>query len=111
MSDPTVRWGFSHLGTIQWSDLPIHDDASAHMMREAARHGLIHGFTVAVSESGTRSVASFARSDRAATEAELAHAHDQVQALHAMTGSAADLPEDLEDILTAISIQLTRGTG
>lgn len=108
MHDPTVRWGFGHTGTIRWSDLPVEDEAAARVMDEAKRHGLVHGFTIAVGEAGARSVASFARADREPTDAEIASAAEDVALLHALTSDGAMLTPDLREMLKKMSIDLTR---
>jgi len=108
MHDPTVRWGFGNMGTIRWEDLPVGDEAAAKVMETAAEHGLKYGFTVAVGSPAQRSVASFARDDRAPTDDEIQSATDDVALLHTLTSDGPSLTPDLRDMLKNMSIDLTR---
>jgi LuxR family transcriptional regulator, quorum-sensing system regulator SdiA len=60
--DPTVRWGMSNVGWILWGDLEAIDEHG--VLERAKDFGLMNGLTVAVLIDGSRSIASFARSDR-----------------------------------------------
>lgn len=108
MHDPTVIWGLRNFGTIRWDALPKPDAAGAQVLAAARAHGLIHGFTVAVGEPSSRSVASFARDDRPATTEEIATAAERVALLHEMTANDATLSEVERSALADMSILLTR---
>jgi len=108
LQDPTVRWGLSQTGTIRWEDLPIADEGAARVMQMAHDHGLTFGFTVSFGAADSRSVASFARSDRAATAEEIAQAEQDVIALHDVTTDGPHLGPELRDLLRDMSIDLTR---
>jgi len=62
MADLTVRWGFSEIGSIRWSDLADTDEHG--ILEQSASHGMIYGVTIAVETGNSRSIASFSRSDR-----------------------------------------------
>lgn len=110
LTDPTVKWGFSNTGTIRWGDLVDPADAAGmEMMFRAAAHGLVHGFTVAHVEGGTRTIASFTRSDREVSEDEIDVGRMAVERLHALTSEKDGLSESLHESLKALSISLTRG--
>ena len=85
LRDPTVRWGFANTGAIRWSKLVDPEGApdGAEVLRLAAEHGLRYGFTLAVEEKGSRSIASFARPDREATDDEIARAEAELTAVTA----------------------------
>lgn len=70
--DPIVRWAYSNVGTIRWSDIPLEDPKR--IIAQAQTFGMRYGVTVSVFDSGAdaqRSFASFTRSDREYTELEI----------------------------------------
>lgn len=107
MRDPTVHWGLANDGWIDWSDLGGSDPDG--ILDQAAAHGMAHGITVAVAERGSRSIASFARADRAFTAAEAGTIQVRVADLHDLTFSIHALPTALHDLLRRLSIILTQG--
>jgi LuxR family transcriptional regulator len=109
MHDPTVSWGLRNFGTKRWDDLPISDIAEEQVLTAARAHGLIHGFTVAVGDPAARSVASFARGDRPATDAEIAAAADCVARLHALTADGVRPTKQDRTALARLSILLISG--
>lgn len=81
--DPVVRWVYGNSGVIRWHEIAIPDPRG--VMREAAQYGMRFGAAVSCpppDESGCRSFASFARSDRDYTDAELRDLHDRLMAMH-----------------------------
>jgi LuxR family transcriptional regulator len=107
MLDPTVHWGLANDGWIDWAELGDNDPEG--ILAQAAAHGMVHGVTVAVVGRGSRSIASFARADRAYTAAEAAPIRDSVADLHDLTFSIHALPATLHDVLRRLSIILTQG--
>ena len=105
--DPTVRWGFDNTGTQRWSGLASDDPNN--VLPRAAEHGLRYGFTVSQLTDGSRTVASFARGDREATDAEIAAAAADVAQLHALTLTLETLTPADHALLKQMSIYLTRG--
>jgi LuxR family transcriptional regulator, quorum-sensing system regulator SdiA len=105
--DPTVHWGLANDGWIDWSDLRSNDPDR--IFDQAAAHGMPHGLSVAISGRGSRSIASFARADRAISASEAAVLHDRVSELHDLTFSIHALPASLHDLLRRLSILLTQG--
>lgn len=70
--DPIVRWAYSNVGTIRWSDIPLDDPKR--IIAQAQTFGMRFGVTVSVFDSGAdaqRSFASFTRSDREYTDLEV----------------------------------------
>lgn len=89
LRDPMVAWGFSTTGTIRWSDPSLPDPFG--LFREARAHGLNFGCTVACGPIRSRTIASFARSDREFTDEEIAAIAIIVHRLH----DATEPPEEL----------------
>lgn len=107
MHDPTVRWGFDNTGAIRWSDL-AEDDPMA-VLTQAAEYGLRYGLTVAVDAAGSRSIASFARSDREMSDLDIAAISADVACLHKVTGDPASFTPAMHETLRQMSIFLTHG--
>jgi LuxR family transcriptional regulator len=105
MSDPIVRWGFSETGIISWADLGAWDDAG--VLAESARFGMNHGVAISIEDGGTRSVAGFARDDRAFTDEEASRLQADVERLHQMTNSADGMSPAVREALHDLSVQMT----
>lgn len=105
LNDPTVRWGFENTGTIRWRNLVDQDDAN--VMQMAHEFGLNYGFTAALVSEGSRTVASFARSDRDYLDAEINELRDQLRTLHNETQGLDALSESDLQALRKMSIRLT----
>lgn len=104
--DPTAAWGLTRTGRIAWSDLVPRDHAG--VLARAADHGLRHGLSVAVVRGGSRSVASFARGDRAFTAEEEEGVEKAVAALHDATLSDACLSVGQREVLRRLSVAFSR---
>jgi len=105
MVDPTVIWSFSNTGAIRWSDLA---DLDSHdVFGQAKAYGINHGLAVGVEHDETRSVAGFARPDRAHTDAEMIELTECVSELHKLTASKNGMDEDLRAALHELSIKMT----
>lgn len=89
MRDPSIIWGFSTVGAIRWSDIPIPDTAD--IFGQAAKFGLKYGMSVSFGPLSSRTLAGSARSDREFTDAEIASVSQLVQKLH----HATEPPESL----------------
>jgi LuxR family transcriptional regulator len=89
LRDPMVAWGFSTTGTIRWSDPSLPDPFG--LFKEAAKHGLNFGATVACGPIKSRTIASFGRDDREFSDKEIAAMQAIVQRMHDMT----EPPEEL----------------
>lgn len=107
MQDPTVRWSFLNTGTIRWSDLAAEDHAG--VLAKAAQFGMIYGVTVALADRGSRSMASFARSDREHSDLDIHALETDLRALHLQTLTMELASPALHEMLTQLSIYLTRG--
>lgn len=105
MQDPTVSWGFNNEGSIRWSELA--DQDSVGIFEECRKFDMNFGVSVAIEQGGSRSFASFTRSDRDFTDAECADLHDQLATLHEMTLSDGSMDADLRQDLHDLSVQMT----
>ncbi len=101
LRDPMIGWGFSTTGTIRWSDTALLDPFG--LFREAARYGLNFGATVACGPINSRSIASFARSDREFRDDEIAAIQSVVLRLHDMTEPPEELTRAQVDALRCIA--------
>ncbi|MCA0272760.1 MAG: LuxR family transcriptional regulator [Proteobacteria bacterium] len=84
--DPVIRWVYSHDGVTRWSAIRLHDTRG--VMGEAAEYGMRFGAAVScppIDEDGQRSFATFARSDREYTEAELRLLQERFSEMHVGT--------------------------
>lgn len=107
MHDPVVRWGFSHTGTIRWSELE--QETGADVLALAAEHRLRYGSVVAIVHNGTRSMGGFARSDREPTDEEIAALSADLAELHDLTLTIERFSPDMHETLKQMSIYLTHG--
>lgn len=105
LNDPTVRWGFENAGTIRWRDLASEDTAG--VLQKAKDFGLTHGFTAALVSQGSRTVASFARTDRDFLDAEVSDLVANLSALHDETLGLNELTQADQNALRKMSIRLT----
>lgn len=101
LRDPMVAWGFSTTGTIRWSDPSLPDPFG--LFPKAADHGLNYGATVACGPIRSRTIASFARSDREFTDDEIAAAAAIVHRLHDMTEPPEELTKAQIEALKCIA--------
>ncbi|MEL7179377.1 MAG: autoinducer binding domain-containing protein [Pseudomonadota bacterium] len=70
--DPVVKWAYSNVGTVRWSE--IAGDDPMRIIAQAQTFGMRYGATVSVFDSNAdaqRSFASFTRSDREYTDLEI----------------------------------------
>ena len=78
------------------------------MLEEAKDFGLMNGVAVAVMQSGTRSIGSFARADRDYHEDEMTGLEARLAELHLATVGTSELSARDKRALTELSIKLTR---
>jgi len=107
LKDPTVLWGFSNVGVARWSNLEEIDDSK--ILPMAREFGLKYGFTFAVERDSSRSIASFARSDRDFSDKEVDEISDIIHQLHNTTIDIKDLSENALQQLKKLSVIYTRG--
>jgi LuxR family transcriptional regulator len=90
--DPAIRWVYGNTGAIRWSAIDLPDPRG--VLREAAQYGMRFGVAVCcppVADAGQRSFATFGRSDREFSDAEISELHDRVAALHIAATPPANL--------------------
>lgn len=107
INDPTALWGFQNSGAVRWSEMGMPDPQRI-MERAAQEAGLRFGFTAATQKDGSRSIASFARSDREPTDAELAQGRERLELLHCGTRTLETLSPEEHTRLREIAVQVTR---
>jgi len=103
--DPTVHWGLQNFGHIRWGDLEPID--SRGVLKKAKDFGLMNGVAIAVMQSGTRTIGSFARADRDYHDEEMQDLESLLSQLHATTVGASELSQADKRALTELSIRLT----
>lgn len=101
LRDPMTAWGFSRTGWIRWSDPALLDPFG--LFREAAQYGLNFGATVACGPIKSRTIASFARSDREFREDEIVKIEKTVLRLHDLSEPPEALTEAQIEALRMIA--------
>lgn len=94
MSDPVIRWVYSHTGSIRWSE--IESDDTRGILAKAHDYGLCYGVAVSVFDNnpeGQRSFGTFARSDREFTQLEIDLLSGHIQRLHAEKAPPSNLTD------------------
>lgn len=102
--DPAVRWGMTHTGICDWSDLAADD--SAGVLKTAAEFGLVHGIAISVGDANTRSLGFFAHSKRKLTAGESQLALSVVTALHDASEGVAEMSAEQLAPLLALNEHL-----
>lgn len=105
MRDPTVLWGFDNTGAIDWKDLQDIDTDG--IMAQAAEYGIKHGFTYAIDQGGSRSITSFARSDRAFAATEIDAITGDVDDLHDLTAQMTEFDAAVRTELRQLGVTFT----
>lgn len=101
LRDPMTAWGFSTEGRIRWSDPELMDPFG--LFKEAADFGLNFGVTVSYGPINSRTIASFAHSEREFSEQEVQAISDIVHKLHNMTEPPHDLTKAQVEALKCIA--------
>jgi LuxR family transcriptional regulator len=101
LRDPMTAWGFSTTGWIRWSDPKLLDPFG--LFKEAAGYGLKFGVTISCGPIRSRTIASFARSDREFETAEILEIEKVVHRLHDMTEPPHDLTKAQIEALKCIA--------
>lgn len=101
LRDPMTAWGFSTTGTIRWSDERLLDPFN--LFKEAAKFGLNYGATIACGPIKSRTIASFARSDRDYRDDEIETISVIVHRLHDMTEPPDELTQAQVEALRCIA--------
>jgi LuxR family transcriptional regulator len=105
MRDPAIAWAFANEGMVRWADLEGEDTAK--VFSRARDQGLVHGMTLSLVRSGSRSIGGFARPDRFFTPLEIAALEDGLGALHDMTDGGQPLSESVREGLRKLSVAFT----
>ena len=103
--DPTVHWGMNNVGWVRWRDLEAID--SHGVLERAKDYGIMNGVTVSLLVDGSRSIASFARSDRDYDASEIAELKVVFADLHEATANVEALTDADRLALKDLSVGLT----
>jgi len=103
-SDPTIVWGFNNRGSCRWSELLDLDTRG--VITAAARFGINYGCTISIEADDKHSMASFARSDREFTDAEIEDITEIFKALHGEDFDALELNEKQKMLLRELAAGL-----
>ena len=101
LRDPMTAWGFSKTGAIRWSDEGLLDPFG--LFKEAETFNLRYGMTVAYGPIKSRTIASFARSDREFRDEEMTRISDIVHRLHDKTEPPEELTKAQIEALRCIA--------
>ncbi len=83
LRDPMIAWGFSTIGALRWSEIPVPDTFG--IFEQAKEYGMNFGVAVAFGPMSSRTIVGASRSDREFTDAEIADISALVQILHEAT--------------------------
>ena len=103
--DPTVRWGMANVGWVRWEELERIDGSG--VLQQARNHGIMNGVTIALVAERSRTIASFARSDRDYEAEEIAALERIVADLHRATANPELLTSSDRQALRRLSDRLT----
>lgn len=101
LRDPTIAWGFSTVGSSRWRDFGIPD--TFNILSEAKEYGLCFGVTVSCGPISSRTIASFARSDREYTDSEIEEVTRIIRRLHSLTEPPESLTRAQVEALRCIA--------
>ena len=107
MQDPTVAWGFENTGSIRWTDLADRDEGG--VLAAAATHGMRFGLTHVIDEGESRTLASFARSDREFAPDEVTRIEALVDGIHGATLATRAFDPATRRALAALPVKVTQG--
>jgi LuxR family transcriptional regulator, quorum-sensing system regulator SdiA len=105
LRDPITTWSMTVGGTIRWSSPYLLDPFR--VLKQAARHGLKYGVSVAHGPLGSLTICSAARPDREFTDDEIAAMRAIVIGLHDHTAPPKALTADQQAILAAMAAEQT----
>jgi LuxR family transcriptional regulator, quorum-sensing system regulator SdiA len=100
LSDPTVHWGLSHTGMVNWSDLAGTDPDD--VFAAARKHGLFNGITYSTGREASRTISGHTRSDAAFSAAERTELAALIDDIHRLTENFEALPKAEQDGLRGL---------
>ncbi|MCQ0091753.1 transcriptional regulator [Roseovarius sp. M141] len=105
MKDPAVLWGFANDGIASWPELQKLDNHG--VFEKATEFGLNYWAVMATSESGSKSIGAFSRSDRDFTDDEREQIFADFQSLHRLTLQGPESEPEFGEMLLDLSIRHT----
>ena len=100
LSDPVVHWGLTHTGWVEWDSLKDLDAQG--VIRQAAAHGLVNGWTYATGPAHSRTIAGLTRSKGPLSDAEKVELAGVVDEIHALTDGIEGFTASETDALRQI---------
>ncbi len=105
MKDPAVRWGFANDGIASWDELQKLDDHG--VFDKAAEFGLNFWAVMATSDSGSKSIGAFSRSDKDFNDGERDQLFADFLSLHRLTLQGPEAEPEFGEMLLDLSIRHT----
>lgn len=99
LADPTVHWGLTNIGSIDWDSLSAQDPDG--VLRAARAFGLTNGWTYATGPATSRSLASMTRTTPF-TAAQRDDIRSIIDDIHAQTEGFDQLPTATQEALRAV---------
>jgi LuxR family transcriptional regulator len=100
LTDPVVRWGLEHVGSVNWSDLAGVDEAG--VLTDAVKFGLTNGWTHSTGPAASRTISGTAKSGAPFTPAERAEIIGLVDTIHVATDGFEKFPAGVQEALKAL---------
>lgn len=88
--DPVVHFGLTETGRVTWDEMTDRD--SEGVLVKAKEFGLHHGWTYALGQASSKTIAGLTRSDRRHTEAEMDEIEAIMDEMHALTEDFRNWP-------------------
>lgn len=99
LSDPTVHWGLSHVGAMDWDQLTSQDPEG--IIADARGYGLHNGWTYATGPATSRSLGSMTRASPFTPE-QRADVIAIIDAIHAQTDGFESFTPKMQEALRAL---------
>jgi len=106
LQDPTVIWGMTNTGLVNWEDLKAGDTAG--IFDKAKPFGLRYGIAVSVGDPSQRTLGFVSSSTSAFDDDQKAWAQKQITVLHGLTDGILDMPESDLAMLRNINRDLAK---
>ena len=106
LQDPTVIWGMTNTGLVDWEDLKAGDTAG--VFDKAKPFGLRYGIAVSVGDPSQRTLGFVSSATSAFDDVQKEWALKQINALHNLTDGILDAPEAELTLLRNINRDLAQ---
>ncbi len=106
LQDPTVIWGMTNTGLVDWEDLKAGDTAG--VFEKSKPFGLRYGIAVSVGDPSQRTLGFVSSATSAFDDGQKKWALEQINTLHDMTDGILDAPETDLALLRNINRDLAK---